>query len=251
MKEYIEHYKGAQELAARFMDQISMCKRQNRVIFTPFLSQGEGMVLSSLCGKEQRLLSDGGLRNARRCCYALLPYEGIQVDFPICVLKASYRERFEKLTHRDVLGAFLHQGIEREQLGDILITDDAIYVAVSEKISTYLIDQITKIRHTTLRFARYDGMVEFEEKSTIRSYNVSSLRMDAIVAGICGISRSKASVLIASGMVKVNDLPLETGSSLCHNNSTVSIRGYGRFQFIEVKHTTKKNRFVIEVRVFC
>ncbi len=251
MKEYLEHYKGAQELAVRFMDQITMCQRQNRVIFTPFLSQGEGMIFTSLCGKEQPFLYDGGFKNARRCCYALLPYEDMPVSFPICVLKAVYRSRFEVLTHRDVLGAFLHQGIEREQIGDLLIKEDAVYVAVSEKISSFLINQVTKIRHTSLHFERYEGSLEYEEKFTLRYYNVSSLRMDAIVAGMCQISRAKASSLIASGMVKVNDLPLETGSSLCHNNSTVSIRGYGRFQFIEVQHTTKKNRFVIEVRVFC
>ncbi len=251
MKEYIEHFKGAQELATRLMDQIQMSQRQNRVIFTPFLSVGEGNVLTSLCGKEHPYKCNGGFVDAQRCCYALLPYEEIDVEFPIVLLKAKYRSRFENLTHRDVLGAFLNQGIEREKIGDILIQDDAVYIAVMESISTFLIGQITKIKHTTLSFVPYNGIVQYEQAYELHQYNVSSLRMDAIVSGICHLSRSKAASLISSGLVKVNDLPLETSSALCHNNSTVSIRGYGRFQFIEVKHMTKKNRFVIEVRVFC
>ena len=248
--EHLEHFKGARELAARLSDQIEMCERQNRVIFTPFLSQGEGMIAQRLCGRGQPYAFDGGYPGAERCCYAFLPYPDTEVRFPICLLKAAYRPRFETLTHRDVLGAFMHQGIEREQLGDIVMTQDAVYVAVSDSISGYLIDQVTKIRHTSLRFERYEGVLHHTPSFEVRQYNVSSLRMDAVVAALCRLPRAKAASLIASGMVKVNDLPLETSSSLCHNNSTVSIRGHGRFQFIEVKHTTKKNRFVIEVRVY-
>ena len=146
--EHLEHFKGARELAARLSDQIEMCERQNRVIFTPFLSQGEGMIAQRLCGRGQPYAFDGGYPGAERCCYAFLPYPDTEVRFPICLLKAAYRPRFETLTHRDVLGAFMHQGIEREQLGDIVMTQDAVYVAVSESISGYLIDQVTKIRHT-------------------------------------------------------------------------------------------------------
>ena len=130
---------------------LAACERQNRVIFTPFLSQGEGMIAQRLCGRGQPYAFDGGYPGAERCCYAFLPYPDMEVRFPICLLKAAYRPRFETLTHRDVLGAFMHQGIEREQLGDIVMTQDAVYVAVSESISGYLIDQVTKIRHTSLR----------------------------------------------------------------------------------------------------
>ncbi len=250
-RDSLEHYKGAKELAARLQDQIAMCERQNRVIFTPFLSQGEGMIVQRLCGSVHAYVSDGGYADAQRRCFAFLPYADAQVRFPICLLRARLHTRFEQLGHRDVLGALLHQGIEREHIGDIIVKEDALYVAVSEAISTYLINQVTKIAHTSLRFERYEGELRHTPQTITREYNVSSLRMDALVAAICHISRGKAAGMIAAGMVKVNDLPLETSSSLCHNNSTVSIRGYGRFQFIEVKHTTRKNRFVIEVQVYC
>ena len=229
---------------------LDVCERQNRVIFTPFLSESEGRIVEQICGKSRLQRSWGGYPQAQRRCYALLPF-AMDIEFPVCVLKASYQPRFGKLTHRDVLGAFMHQGIERAQLGDILIEERDIYVMAMEPISAYLIDQVTKIRHTSLRFERYEGVLHHTPSFEVRQYNVSSLRMDAVVAALCRLPRAKAASLIASGMVKVNDLPLETSSSLCHNNSTVSIRGHGRFQFIEVKHTTKKNRFVIEVRVYC
>lgn len=250
--EHLEHFKGAKELVARLSDQIDRCQRQNRVIFTPFLSQGEGQIVQRLCGKHQPYAADGGYAEAERRCYAFFPsYPDDEVPFPICLLRAAYHPRFETLTHRDVLGAFMHQGIERELLGDIILEPDAIYAVVSDTICDYLIDQVTKIRRTSLHFERYEGELHHTPAFEVRHYNVASLRMDAIVAALCTLPRAKAASLIAAGMVKVNDLPLETSSSLCHNNSTVSIRGHGRFQFIEVKHTTRKNRFVIEVRVYC
>lgn len=251
MSKRLEHFKGAEELVSRLEDQMMMCQRQNRVIFTPFLSEGEGAVLSSLCGKLQPYASEGGYPSAQRRCYAFLPYEGCAADFPICILYAEYDSRFQTLTHRDVLGACMHQGIEREQIGDIIVDENRIYVAVTDAISSFLIDQIKQIKRAPVSFERFEGTLDYQVKTEAKLLNVSALRMDAVVAAICHVSRSKAAALIRGGMVKVNDLPLEQSSSLCHNNSTVSIRGYGRFQFIEVKNTTKKNRFVIEVKVYC
>ena len=55
--------------------------------------------------------------------------------------------------------------------------------------------------------------------------------------------------MINQGLIKVNDVVLEQNCQLC-NNDFVSIRGVGRFQFIEVSHTTKKDRLVLQVKKF-
>ena len=86
----------------------------------------------------------------------------MDIEFPVCVLKASYQPRFGKLTHRDVLGAFMHQGIERAQLGDFLIEERDIYVMAMEPISAYLIDQVTMIRHSGLRFSPLCGSARYQ-----------------------------------------------------------------------------------------
>lgn len=229
---------------------LAACERQNRVIFTPFLSESEGRIVEQVCGKSRLQRSWGGYAHAQWRCYALLPVE-MDIEFPVCVLKASYQPRFGRLTHRDVLGAFMHQGIDRAQLGDILIEENEIYVMALEPISAYLIDQVTMIRRSGLRFSRYAGVPDIAPRVQRRECNVSSLRLDAIVSAICRISRARAASLIEGGMVKVNDLPLEQCSALCDNNCAVSVRGHGRFQFVGVQKMTKKNRYVIEILVYC
>ena len=107
------------------------------------------------------------------------------------------------------------------------------------------------IRRSGLRFSRYAGVPDIAPRVQRRECNVSSLRLDAIVSAICRISRARAASLIEGGMVKVNDLPLEQCSALCDNNCAVSVRGHGRFQFVGVQKMTKKNRYVIEILVYC
>lgn len=246
----LEHFRGHEDFVARLEDMLDVCERQNRVIFTPFLSESEGRIVEQICGKSRLQRSWGGYPQAQRRCYALLPF-AMDIEFPVCVLKASYQPRFGKLTHRDVLGAFMHQGIERAQLGDILIEERDIYVMAMEPISAYLIDQVTMIRHSGLRFSRYVGVPDIKVRTQRRECNVSSLRLDALVSALCHVSRSRAAALIEGGMVKVNDLPLEQCSALCNNNCAVSVRGYGRFQFVGVQKMTRKNRYVIEILVYC
>ncbi|MEI3146797.1 MAG: YlmH/Sll1252 family protein [Merdibacter sp.] len=98
----------------------------------------------------------------------------MDIEFPVCVLKASYQPRFGRLTHRDVLGAFMHQGIDRAQLGDILIEENEIYVMALEPISAYLIDQVTMIRRSGLRFSRYAGVPDIAPRCS--AANAMSLR---------------------------------------------------------------------------
>lgn len=230
---------------------LAACERQNRVIFTPFLTESEGRIAERICGKTYAWKSWGGYADAQRKCYAFLPDPSADAFFPIWVLHASYQPKFQRLTHRDVLGAFMHQGIEREQLGDIIVAQADIYVMVKEAIAPYLQQQVTRVRRASLCFTRFEKEVPHTVNSELRTYNVSSLRLDAIVGALCHLSRGKAAALIEGGAVKVNDMPLEQCSALCNNNSAISIRGYGRFQFIGVQGTTRKKRCVIEVKVYC
>ena len=68
--------------------------------------------------------------------------------------------------------------------------------------------------------------------------------MDAIVAQLAHCSRTKASKLIASGLVKLNDVVLEENVQLC-DNDYVSIRRVGRFQFNGILAISKKNRLIL------
>ena len=80
----------------------------------------------------------------------------------------------------------MNLGIERSMLGDIVIKDGDAYVFVLKKMSQYLLDSLTTIRHTIISVSRIDEQdevlkPEFEEIGG----TVSSIRLDSIVA-LCG-----------------------------------------------------------------
>ena len=58
-------------------------------------------------------------------------------EFSIARLRAQWNGKYASLGHRDLLGALLGLGIEREMLGDILLCEDGARVFVLEEIAPY------------------------------------------------------------------------------------------------------------------
>lgn len=253
MQIHFEHYRGNEAFVKRIYDQIDQMERQNRTIVTPFFTPEQCAITERICGNHINFIKHGGYLGAERCRFAFSPYEEVceeVCNVALCVLKATYSSAFGKLSHRDVLGALMHIGIERETFGDLLISDSEVYIICDPNIKNYLICNLTKIKRTSLHFKT--GVLDMTYKADIRYEQkiVSSLRLDALVASLAHVSRKKAQTMIIAGYVKVNHVILEQTSYLCNNNSAISIRGYGRFQFQEVLSKTKKDRLVIHVGMY-
>lgn len=168
--------------------------------------------------------------------------------FDICCIHISpLNKKFsDSLTHRDFLGAIINLGIDRGKLGDILIKDKDAFLFCSSKISTYIVDNLSKIKHTTvsceiISFTDIDIRPNFlEVKGTI-----ASPRLDAIISMALNSSRSSLTELIQGGKVFVNGKLNLSTSYLLKENDIVSIRGHGKFIFMEILNQTKKGRFYI------
>ena len=76
---------------------------------------------------------------------------------------------------------------------------------------------------------------------------VSSLRLDVGISGIYNISRSKSSALVDGEKVFINGRLVTSSSKNIELGDTVSVRGYGRFRYINVLGDTRKGR----MRVLC
>lgn len=242
-----EHYRGSEEFVKRIYDMIELMERRKRIFITPFFSPDQCAICESIFGKQIHYEVSGGYQGAERKRYVLVPYEDDEIDFHISTLKANYSSQFGRLKHSDVLGAIMNIGIEREKIGDLIVEDDAIIIFVDQDIENYIICNLTRIKRSSLHFSVYQGEVNYSPDIKYNQAIVSSLRLDVIVASLAKISRKKAQDLIRAGFVKVNHVVLEQISSLCNNNSVISIRGYGRFEFVEVQKTTKKDHYVILV----
>ncbi len=147
----------------------------------------------------------GGYDDSERKMLGLFFDEPSTSMFPICGIEFSFR-KCDRLTHRDFLGSLMSLGIERETVGDILVEDGRAVVFVKTELSDYVKSQISKVGRVGVKvddadLSKLPQGRGVEEKKT---FIVSSLRLDNIVAAVCKLSREKTKTVIMSDSVCVN-----------------------------------------------
>ena len=178
---------------------------------------------------------------------------GYVEEFPIeCIEITPLIEKFaEKLTHRDYLGALMNLGIERSTLGDIIIDGKTAYLFCTQKMAEYIIDNVDKIRHTSVRCAYAKNIpsttvLELERKNV----QVSAARADSVIAKIYNMSRSESVNMFRAKKVFINGRLNENNSAQLKPDDKVTVRGFGRFKYIGVSHETRKGKLNIEVDLY-
>lgn len=194
----------------------------------------------------------GGYEEAERkiVCFGEESDLGYKPQPPISILTvAPLSEKFsDDLTHRDFLGSILGLGIKRETIGDIIISNNKGYVICLESISQYIIDNLTKVKHTSVYCDRCASLPsDALPKPTEQLVIVSSLRLDIIISGVYNLSRSKSSALVEGERVFINGKLTVNNSAPLKDGDTVSVRGIGRFRFKEIAGDTRKGR----IRIIC
>ena len=165
---------------------------------------------------------------------------------------APLQKKFsEKLSHRDYLGSILNLGIERCKLGDILVEEDYALVFVHNSMEQFLMEELTRIRHTSVMVS-VEELQDVSYKPTVKeiSGTVSSLRLDSLLALAFSSSRSKLVAYIEAGKVFVNGKLITSNGYQMKENDIVSVRGLGRFQYIETLSQTKKGRYYVTIHLY-
>lgn len=174
-------------------------------------------------------------------------------DFPIkCLIIAPVMQKFaDKLTHRDFLGALMNLGIKRELLGDIIIADNCGYLFCLEQISKYIKDNLNQIKHTNVTVTETDALPDNIIKAPEPGELViSSRRLDVLVSAVYKLSRNETAGLFSAGKIFVNSKSSSNASYQIKENDIVSVRGFGRFTFLQQLRKTKKDRIAVEVIIY-
>lgn len=195
--------------------------------------------------KEVRLW--GGTDNSERVVARFGDEEeiGYSEDFPICILcvKPKQAKYSDVLTHRDFLGAILNLGIERDMVGDILVHDNSAYFFVLEKLSDVICSDLDRVKHTAVSCEVVEEVPEdCLPKLSEDHITVSSPRMDAILAKVYHMSREDAKALFDDEKVTLNGRLCKNPETLLKENTTVSVRGYGKLEYHGEEYTTKKGK---------
>lgn len=223
------------------------------IVLTKFLNFEEIKEISSLNKDNLKVYYYGGYDGAERV-RAIIQNEyyekPIEDDFCISIYQAKFKKEYQEIGHRNILGSIMSLGIERNTFGDIYINDNIIYLFVSREIENYLINNIPMIMHQRLEFKK----IELFDESYLKKYSeiiiqVSSMRLDAVIARSLNISRNKSVEIIESGSVFINHLECKSITKQCCIGDMLSIRGFGRITIVEYQKTTKKGRLVLLIGV--
>ena len=228
-------------------DGIYLCDKRRQPYFFSFLTEREQAVAKAHFDSIgfSSYAFNGGYDDAERRVLGVF-YED-ETPFPIAAIEFKFRKN-DKLTHRDFLGALMSLGIERETVGDILVEDGRAVAFVKEEIKDYVASQIFKIGNAGVKISDADtGKLPngrgFEEKE----YTVPSLRLDAVVSAVTGLSREKSKNLILSGSVSRNHLECSDHSKQMEEKDVLTVRGKGKYVINGVLGETKKHRIKISI----
>jgi RNA-binding protein YlmH len=249
---YIESYKGDKQKLVCLIDKIRLAKKTYGDVFTDFLTPDEQAVLESIARAEDVYVSFfGGKGDFERAVGVISKYE-FHGEFPVDVLEVNGNFKFQKLTHRDYLGALLSLGIKREKIGDINVYEDGAEIWIYKDISDYVCLSLTKIKNTGVKVERisYENAKEKIQEFKQYNVNVASLRLDAVLSSALNLSRNEASKLIKSGDVKVNYVVVEEASKKVSEGDLISARGHGRYKVDSILGTTRKDRIVLSIKKY-
>ena len=238
--------------SAHIRDLSNRAERSGRYTFTDFLNLDEQNTLSSLTKELTKYVCFGGTDGCERVIARFgSPDEiGYEQSFPIvCVKISPLQQKFaDELSHRDVLGALMHLGVERSCLGDIVLRDNVAYLFALERIAPYLCENLSTVRHTSVSCETTETLPEgslFRTETV--SLNVPSLRVDCVTAAAYRLSRGSAEKLFDAQKVFINGRLTLSGAALLKESDIVSVRGFGRFIYRTVTGNSKKGRLFITI----
>ncbi len=241
-------------LIARVNDAINISTNRNVPKFLGFLTPSQAQIAFANV-KNHNLVFYGGYEGAERTILGILPeyLSGDLSIFPITAVVFSFSEKY-KVTHRDVLGTLMSCGIERSKIGDILITNNSAFVFMFKDIAEYVSEQITAIGRVGVKNALSDPKdIDniLPKKNTEQvSFTVSSARIDAVVGGLTGFSRSKAALYISEGLVFMDSFTVLKPTKQVAEGSIITVRGVGKFKIIQTGTFSKKGREIIKAEKY-
>ncbi|MGN0940521.1 MAG: RNA-binding protein [Selenomonadaceae bacterium] len=251
----IRYYKGTEgeETAIRLADLAGEASRTQKFRLTGFLNPYEMEIAETIAATFDGLTSDfsGGYEGAERQRAIFMHRDfGGSPSFDIACLNATWHDEFARLTHRDVLGALMGQGIKREKIGDILVTARMARILVDKKMAEFLLQNLTDIgaAHVECELGELADIAPREERVKDISATVASLRVDSIAAAGFGMSRSRAASDIEADKLKLNWQSVKNASQTVKQGDVLSMRGRGRVEVAEIRGKTKKGRIGISLK---
>lgn len=228
------------------MDKCNRANEQFSPVLTHFLDPREQYILEVLAGSFEDLivhLYGGTFAERKRAIIAPSYFEPEEEDFEIVLMEIKYPEKFVTLQHRHILGTIMSLGIERDQLGDIVLNGQ-VQFTLTKQLESYIILELNRINGATVKLNSIPAKDMIQSKEDWKSFHttVSALRLDVVIKEMIRKSRTIAKQLIDKKRVKVNHTVIDAADFQVGSGDLLSIQGFGRAQITEIGGTTKKDK---------
>ena len=245
---------------SRILDLTKRAYNRDIVTFTDFLDLQELNIINNLGTTSLGVSCQfyGGYQMSERQMVAFIPDAFSHskntlsnlLQYPIdCIKIVPLAVKFaEALNHRDYLGALVNLGIERSVIGDILVKGSYAYVFCLRRMTPFITENCTRIKHTNVKCEVIDHLTEVitPEFETITG-SVASIRLDSIIGLAFKSSRSNSNGLIEGKKVFVHSKLITSNAYQLKPNDVVSVRGFGKFIYVDELSKTKKGRCRIQI----
>ncbi len=236
-----------------FLNKCEIAERNYQHVLTDFLDPREQYILQTIVGgfDELNVHYFGGDDKLERKRAIIAPdyFVPTEEDYEIVLIELTYPSKFVKLTHRNVLGTIMSLGIDRNQLGDIIV-NDRIQFVLTKRFESYIMMELTKIKGAGIKLSSipFGNMIQSSENWITHDITVSAMRLDVIIKHITNTSRTISKKLIEGKRVKVNHREIESVDFTVEENDLLSIKGYGRALIIANNGESKKGKIRITYR---
>ena len=219
-----------------------------------FLTPAEaGHIAEYFKFKRVNLLFDGGYDNAERVRAVFLNPEWGEYDSEnlLSALRIEYRPQ-DTLGHRDILGALMALGIERDTIGDIISDRNSATLICLPEMSGFITENLAKAGRVGVKISAISlgELPANQEELNIKTDTVASLRLDAVLSAAFGLPRSKAAELIAAGRVSLDHIPCQQPAKELAEGALLSVRGLGRAKLFEVGGLSRKGRIFVRIALY-
>ncbi|MCL2843146.1 MAG: YlmH/Sll1252 family protein [Oscillospiraceae bacterium] len=227
---------------------------QQIVTHTGFLTPAEQYALVGLSHLHRSLFFHGGTENAeRRVAFFLPDYLTAEAFDPAEYLTAFHlRCRFAEPGHRDVLGSLLGLGIERWSLGDIYTQGEDAWFFCLPSIAGHIGRELTKIGRNgvAVQDIPLPHVPAPEREVELVTFSVSALRLDSILAGTFGLSRSRTAEAVGAGLVQLNYTTCLKPAAGVEPGDVFSLRGSGKAKLCDLGGHSRKGRLFVQVEKY-
>ena len=155
----------------------------------------------------------------------------------------------KKLRHQDILGSIFSLGITNEVFGDILIIDNRYYVYVLTSFRNYFKSNLLKIGNNKIELIElpYYTFKDYERLYEEIELNVSSNRIDTVISTLCKTGRKYIKDMKKNKEIILNYDFLKDTSYKLKENDIFSVKRVGKFKYIGIIKTTKRNHLIIKI----